>query len=445
MSSGCWVSELYNDIGLSVHPFEAFVLSLCTGLYTADTLVHIVSPVFTVSLEEGSRYVDTVLHKLRACIDWLPERQSLESPRYDPQSFLYDAVPACDERLPSPAEMTFVLTRKCNFRCAYCYNSSGNAMNCEMETGEWLSLIRQAEELDVVKCTLTGGEPMIHPSFPSIVRKLAEDDILTYICTNGSLIDEYSVSLFREVSLPMIQISLDSAVPDIHHRVTHSSASFEKVVRAVGMMVDAGIKVYVKAVMIPDTVPDVGQLADLCAHLGVTNLILDSYDLSYEGRGDNRFFLTPGLIRMLERTVEEKKRQLKDRLNINLIASAHCWSDENDVVTCGAFQQSFVVMPDGSYPVCEKVADMSGMCIGQFPSMSVSQMWHSPGIERIMQPSLHTVSEPCSSCSQLDVCRTGCFAAKRFVSSNPYAADPRCWKSSYEHNQFRAACPEVRI
>lgn len=437
--SYCWVMELFAGSGMFANSLDAFILSLCTGEYRTSDITHILAGTFEISEETAAQTVSECLDIMNPCVDLLTVPNSGKV-RYQPQSFLYDCRVDKDTmslRMQTPTEMSFNLTRKCNFRCVYCYNASGIAKQDEMSTGQWLDAVKQAKELEVLKCTLTGGEPMVHPGFFDILGALLRNDILPYICTNGSLIDDRAVSRFADIGTPVVQISLDTPSAEVQDKMTAVNGSFPRVTHAIEALVKAGVTVYVKAVMLPVNYRQVGELIDLCYNAGVRNLILDRFDLSFGGRGSNAFFLSKEQCSYVKTAVEDKRRVIGNKMNINLIQVPQCWSCSDDIVKCGAFLRSFNIMPDGEYVVCEKIDPCYQMSVGNFKTMPIADMWRSPKIEKLMTPPDNLVVEPCRSCEHLSVCNTGCFAAKQFVSDNLYAPDPRCWRSEYENNAYK--------
>ncbi len=438
-TSYCWVMELLAGSGMFVNTVDAFILSLCTGEYELSDIVHILAGTFEISEKAAAKTVSKCLDKMSPCINFL-SMQNTGKFRYQPQSFLYDCnidKETMSLRMQTPAEMTFNLTKKCNFRCIYCYNASGTAAREEMSTVQWLDAVMQAKELGVLKCTLTGGEPMVHIGFFDILEALIQNDILPYICTNGSLIDDRAVSRFVDIGTPVVQISLDTPSPETQDELTGAFNSFSRVTHAIEALAKAGVAVYVKAVMLPINYSQVAELIDLCNNSGVQNLILDRFDLSFGGRGSNAFFLSNEQSLKVKNIVEEKRLEIGNRMRINLIDAPQCWSCSKDIVKCGAFLRSFNIMPDGEYVVCEKIDSHHGMSIGNFKTMTIAEMWKSPKIEELMKPPARLVIEPCKSCEHLAVCNTGCFAAKQFVTGNLYAPDPRCWLSEYENNAYK--------
>jgi pyrroloquinoline quinone biosynthesis protein E len=433
----CHLVELINDVSIQIAPIEAFVLAHCTGAYTARELCYIMERTFEWQSDYTQSFLRELETKFRLFIDFEDAPVPAPSVRYAPQDFLYQAEGETGGRYETPVDMTFILTHRCNFRCVYCYNSSGQGAGAdELSTEQWISLIEEARDMGVLKCTLTGGEPLVHQGFFDILGVLQRSDIITYICTNGSLITEEVIRKLKDLDVPLIQISLDSPVSTVHDAISDSRDSFLAIIKAIRTLVAAGIKVYVKSLMLPETAPDVGALIDLCHDAGVSNIILDRYDLCYNGRGDKRFFLSTQEEESLAAVVAQKRAAFGDTMLINLIAGARNWRTEDDVFMCGGFMNGFTVSPEGDFPVCEKTLGIPSLTVGNFKSMSLREMWRSSRIDVIFSPPAGAIREPCLGCECFASCRTGCFAAKRFLTDDYYSPDPKCWKADYSHNPF---------
>lgn len=437
----CWAAELLYDYGAVISPAEAFLLAHCTGEFSTGELILILSETFQLKHEKAESFLGDTFNKCYVCLEWHREREAGSQGRYLPQDFLYvPDLSLSKARYETPVEMVLVLTNRCNFRCIYCYNSSGaGKRESELSLSQWLELIEQAADMGIVKCTLTGGEPMLHPYFFEILEALHRHDILVYICTNGSQIGNDSVKQFVRLKQPFVQISMDSPHDFIHDRLTVTKGTLPVVKSGIRHLVSKGIRVHVKAVILPETVEDAGALIEECYKLGVSQLIIDRYDLCFTGRGDNRFFLSEEQEKAVSDTVEKKKEQVRDRMNISTVFPPRGWKNSEDIVMCGAFYRSFTVLPNGDYPLCEKVAGIPALTVGNFKKMSLREMWSSPRIQEIMQPEQSSIDPVCNSCEYLPICGTGCFAAKQFVTRELYAPDPNCWKACYVENQFTLA------
>ena len=126
---------------------------------------------------------------------------------YDPQY-----APACFFRstvYPPQMKVMLQITERCNLRCAHCFaesRESGREMPLEHIQK---IIIPQFSKRQVVKVTLTGGEPLTHPQMKEIVSSLLENNIGVSICTNGTLIDlEWSQRLTQYDNIHF-NVSLD--------------------------------------------------------------------------------------------------------------------------------------------------------------------------------------------------------------------------------------------
>ena len=144
-----------------------------------------------------------------------------------------------------PAFGTFELTPLCNFSCRMCYVRLSAERMHELgrlrTAGEWLDMARQARDAGMVGVTLTGGEVLTRPDFEEIYTGVSGMGLFASILSNGSLVDERIVDLFRRM-------------PPAHQRFTHYGASnetyarlcgapdgFDRVMRGLSLLKEAGI------------------------------------------------------------------------------------------------------------------------------------------------------------------------------------------------------------
>ena len=106
---------------------------------------------------------------------------------------------------------------RCNFRYTYCMPEKETKEYHFLDKKEWMSfeeierLVRLFVALGVKKVRLTGGEPLLRPELPALVRRLstigAIDDLA--LTTNGALLADYAKDL-KKAGLKRLTISLDT-------------------------------------------------------------------------------------------------------------------------------------------------------------------------------------------------------------------------------------------
>lgn len=437
-SNFCWITELISDCNKSIAPFEAFFLTNCTGEWTLEQVCHLFQETYGLDTEKTEEITHDILKELKGCIGWLEKPQKTDI-IYQSSDFLYRTRPgvlAGQERCDTPCELFLSLTNSCNFKCIYCFNASGQEKSTEIETEHWLNLIRQAGDAGVLKCTLTGGEPMLYKGFYDILKALTQYHIMPYICTNGSLIDEDAVKKFQALGIRAMQVSIDSALPDIHHKLTATRNSFTKVIHGIEQLTAAGIAVHVKTVLTPYNLNDINKLISLCNRIGVEKLTLDRFDVSSCGRGSEKLLITEQQMDTVKASISENHRQIASHMKVVATANKKHWNGETDIVPCGAFRRSIVVLPNGDVSVCEKLMDIPEMTVGNICCDNLMDIWTSPKIADILSPPKEILDDTCQNCEHLKDCGTGCFAIKYFLNWGAFRTDPRCWKAVQTGNPY---------
>lgn len=62
-------------------------------------------------------------------------------------------------------------------------------------------ILPQLLKNQVVKITLTGGEPLCNPQIKDIVQLLLDNHIGVSICTNATLIDTHGLLIFQNMKM----------------------------------------------------------------------------------------------------------------------------------------------------------------------------------------------------------------------------------------------------
>ncbi len=167
---------------------------------------------------------------------------------------------------------TFELTPLCNLRCPMCYvrldplaaASQGIGMSAE----RWLELGRQARDMGLLFVTLTGGEPLLHPGFAEIYRGLCELGLLVSVYTNGCLIDEAVLSLWRAYPPHSVKVSLYGASDATYGQMCGVGDGFSRAMRGVDALRAEGIPFYCTTTVVRENKHDLPALYTLAEARG---------------------------------------------------------------------------------------------------------------------------------------------------------------------------------
>jgi len=157
----------------------------------------------------------------------------------------------------------------CNLACDYCcVRSSPSTPRRALGRDVVQRLALEAPAAGVQELLLTGGEPFLLPDIADLVNACA-DSLPTTLLTNGMLFHGRRLERLREMDRRVaLQISLDSATPDLHdsHR---GEGSWARAVAGVRTAIQVGFRVRVAATLVTPDVAEEKQLRNLLDGLGI--------------------------------------------------------------------------------------------------------------------------------------------------------------------------------
>ena len=159
------------------------------------------------------------------------------------------ALSAIQDSLARPLhDLRISVIDSCNFRCPYCmpaavFGASYQFLKpSELLTFEEITrLARLIAELGAVKIKLTGGEPLLRPWLPDLVRRLSEvrgiEDLA--LITNGAHLARMAGQL-RSAGLRRLTVSLDSLDEDTFSRMNGMAHRVRPVLDGIAAAEQAG-------------------------------------------------------------------------------------------------------------------------------------------------------------------------------------------------------------
>lgn len=311
-----------------------------------------------------------------------------------------------------PLSGTFELSPVCNFSCRMCYvrktpeqiRTEGKRLRSWQE---WLELGKACRDAGLLYLLLTGGEPFLYPGFRELYIELHKLGLVISINTNGTLIDEETVAWLKEYAPQRMNITLYGASGETYGRVCGNPSGYDRTVRAIRLLKEAGIPVVINASMIPENGKDLEKIVAFGRELGL-NTRVATYMFPPARReqeqGDSRF--TPeesaGMFMRKARCMLDDEGYL-DFLKKNTAAPGQL-SDEDwgahreEYMFCRAGRSSFWVSWDGSMTACG-VMEFPGKV---YPFASpFSQCWETL-TEQVRGAK---VLKACAACPRREMCK----------------------------------------
>lgn len=137
------------------------------------------------------------------------------------------------------------VVRQCNFRCSHCSQAAPHTIDERVDDAGLIDLKKRLDELvarGLRRVRFTGGEPLLHPHLPDVIRYAASLELDTSIVTNGALLPRMADRLI-DAGLGALWISLygptDASYASVAYRVPPSSAHS----RMIGLFSNRGVRV----------------------------------------------------------------------------------------------------------------------------------------------------------------------------------------------------------
>jgi len=140
----------------------------------------------------------------------------------------------------------FEITPKCNFNCVHCYLHDHHGSE-ELPYDEIIRIIDILYEKEVLFLTFTGGDIFTRKDFLDIYLYAKKKGFIIELYTNGALINAEIIDVFQQYPPLLVDISLYGSCEETYKKVTGVSGAFDKVIGNIKALLDAGIRVSVKA------------------------------------------------------------------------------------------------------------------------------------------------------------------------------------------------------
>ncbi|MCQ2286615.1 MAG: viperin family antiviral radical SAM protein [Bacteroidales bacterium] len=106
--------------------------------------------------------------------------------------------------------INYHLTKKCNYRCRYCFAKFNDISRCELSKSEQIQIIHELAAIkEFNKINFVGGEPTLIPYIQELIREAKSLGFETSLVTNGSRINK---TWIKETApyLDILALSVDS-------------------------------------------------------------------------------------------------------------------------------------------------------------------------------------------------------------------------------------------
>ncbi len=406
--------EAYNPVENVTYVFNTYakhLLALCDGYNTLPEIVTTISTQYGLDPVACRDSVTTILDPLTevGMVWW--RNQRIQPTRH-----------------PPPQSVFWELTWRCNLRCIHCVVAAGEDKEDEPTTRELKGIAWQLAQAGVQSVTYSGGEPLSRLDFFEIAEHVAELGLSAQMATNGLLITEEVAMRLRRLNIAT-QITLNGATAPSHDAFTGVHGSWDKSVRAIRLLIAAGVPVTVATIATKRSAPEVSAIIDLAARLGVTVFRLIPFVPCGRGRQHRELELASREMRQL--TVLLREIRASGRMNIlplefeeTLNAPPMYGCAPTTHIGCDGAIAYCTISTTGDVLPC---SFFSGVAADNLRDRPFQWIWtNSRFLNYFRSLNVSDLESECATCGYLAVCRGGCRATNRSLGAM-FTGNAHCW------------------
>ena len=320
------------------------------------------------------------------------------------------------------------LTYRCPLHCVFCYNPIDYAAEGpELDTEDWLRVLREGRALGAVQCGLSGGEPLVRDDLEVIVAEAHRLGYYTNLLTSGVGLTAERAEALKAAGLDHVQLSFQDSTREANDFLSHTK-TFELKNRVAAIIKAQGWPMVMNVVIHRLNIDHVGRIIQMAAELGAEYLELANTQY-YSWAFLNRDQLLPTREQLIraEAVSDEWRRKLGDAMRIFFVAPDYHEGKAKKCVN-GWGNMFLTVAPDGTALPCHTARMLPGLAFPNVRAHSLRDIWFdSEGFNRYRGTGW--MKEPCSSCEHREQDLGGCRCQAFMLANDPAAADPVCVKS----------------
>lgn len=321
--------------------------------------------------------------------------------------------------MATPSFIQFYPTLRCNQGCRFCFNQNIREASSygDMSRSNALALTEILAHGGFREVDILGGEPMLVPWMPELIRHGTELDMTFNISTNGSLPEKVEELTDTPSELINVGFSLHGFA-GTHNALTVSD-NFSRVVKGIDTMVRAGKNPVVKSTLTAQNRDEIGELVKFLRNLGVKRYYLLHEDTI--GRSDAAGFSFPEFRECFLKI----KGALKGILDIGFVAASAFYKYGNRTQgRCDAGIEKLALLPDGAVFPCNLFFGFREFCLGNIFKDDLKKILDNPVLGKFR----NFRGNQCTfnACRHHSACTGGCPAHSYFFHGSLDATDPRC-------------------
>jgi PqqA peptide cyclase len=338
-----------------------------------------------------------------------------------------------------PLWLLLELTYRCPLHCVFCYNPTEFAHTAaELETADWLRVLREARALGAVQLGLSGGEPLVREDLETIVAEAHTLGFYSNLITSGIGMTEARIGALKQAGLDHIQLSFQDSTRAMNDFLS-STRTFELKSKVAALIRKHDYPMVLNVVLHRLNIDHVDEILAMAEAMGAQYVELANTQY-YGWAVANQDALLPtwDQLRRGEEAVQRFRERVGPRVDV-LWVLPDFYEEQPKPCMGGWGRTAMVVAPNGEVLPCQAASTIPGLEFANVCEHSLEWIWsESEAFTRFR--GTDWMQEPCRSCplGAQEVDWGGCRCQAMRLTGDAAATDPVC-RFSPHHDRVVSA------
>lgn len=323
-----------------------------------------------------------------------------------------------------PRFVVWELTLACNMRCKHCGSSAGRARSDELTLDEMYRVCDELGELECERVTLLGGEPLIHPHWEKVARRMRENGYRANVITNGWTLDrEELCDRLKKAELSIVGMSIDG-LEESHDNLRGKPGSFSHLARGLELLQEREVPTAVATVITNDSLDELPELYAWLRGRGVRVWQLQVANPLGRMDPDHPVLIKPVRLKELYDFVMTY-REKHDDIRIDIADNVGYFGPAEHAgirqkrpgeafywTGCHAGIQAMGLDSNGDVKGCQSHPSTPEYIVGNVRERPLREIWNDPSAFRHTRGfKLSDLRGFCATCRWGPLCKAGCTSA----------------------------------
>ena len=325
------------------------------------------------------------------------------------------------------------ITYRCPLHCAFCYNPTDYADHTknELNTDEWIKVLRDARKMGALQLGISGGEPLLRDDIEDIVTEAYQLGYYSNLITSGVGLTEKRIDAFKAGGLDHIQLSMHDITEEISNFVTDTK-TFKLKQKVAAMIKDRGYPMVLNVVIHRYNIGHIKEILEMAEKLGADYVELANtqyYGWSLINR--NQLMPTKEQIDEAEKITNEFREYIGNKMKIFFVVPDY-YAERPKKCMNGWGEVFMIVTANGDVLPCHSARVLPNIDFPNVKNDQLNEIWYDSSAFNKYRGD-DWMKEPCRSCSEKENDLGGCRCQAFLLSGDAEGADPICTKSPHRH------------